>query len=259
MLKSLFASAYCLAREVGIDARRLALFTHLPRYVRDVVAWRKGGGRVDRLHPCLADWSDAAGSTSSAYFQQDLLVAQAIFAARPRRHVDVGSRIDGFVAHVAVFREIEVIDLRPLPPTIRNVRFLQYDVMRGADPPLTECTDSLSCLHALEHFGLGRYGDRLDPQGHLKGFNTLIAMLQRGGVLYLSFPVGGATVEFNAHRIFDPMEVLEWPGADALTLTRFDLVDPAGVLHEAWPLDTGGIALVREMQTACGIYTFRKA
>jgi hypothetical protein len=29
--------------------------------------------------------------------------------------------------------------------------------------------DSLSCLHALEHFGLGRYGDPIDPRGHEKG------------------------------------------------------------------------------------------
>ena len=37
-----------------------------------------------------------------------------IYAARPEKHVDVGSRVDGFVAHVASFREIEVFDVRPI-------------------------------------------------------------------------------------------------------------------------------------------------
>ena len=38
---------------------------------------------------------------------------------------------------------------------------------------LYEVCDSISCLHALEHFGLGRYNDPLDPNGHLKGFNNI--------------------------------------------------------------------------------------
>jgi hypothetical protein len=40
--------------------------------------------------------------------------------------------------------------------------------------------DSISCLHALEHFGLGRYGDRLDPNGHETGFLKLLDMLKPG-------------------------------------------------------------------------------
>ena len=54
---------------------------------------------------------------------------------------------------------------------------------------LSEVCDSISCLHALEHFGLGRYNDPLDPNGHLKGFNNMVKMLKRGGKLYISFPI----------------------------------------------------------------------
>jgi len=32
--------------------------------------------------------------------------------------VDIGSRVDGFVAHVASFREIEVFDVRPISAQI---------------------------------------------------------------------------------------------------------------------------------------------
>src|SRR3982074_960474 len=98
------------------------------------------------MYPVLSDWSDQAGAVASrAYFYQDLLVARRIYEARPQRHVDVGSRFDGFVAHVAVFREIDGIDVRPMEMTSRNVRFIQADLMQGAAEPATS-TDSLSCL-----------------------------------------------------------------------------------------------------------------
>ena len=63
-------------------------------------------------YPILTDFTDSAGVMSGHYFHQDLVVAQKIFEAQPRRHVNVGSRIDGFVTHVATFRPIEIIDIR---------------------------------------------------------------------------------------------------------------------------------------------------
>ena len=53
-------------------------------------------------------------------------MAQKIFEARPLRHVDVGSRIDGFIAHVASFRVVEEIDIRPSPMQIKNVVFIRF-------------------------------------------------------------------------------------------------------------------------------------
>jgi len=58
----------------------------------------------------LTDRFDPGGDASGHYFHQDLIVARRIFERDPRKHVDVGSRIDGFVAHLAVFRQVEVID-----------------------------------------------------------------------------------------------------------------------------------------------------
>ena len=62
---------------------------------------------------------------------------------------------------------------------IPNIIFRQVDFMRE-DQPLTDYCDSVSCLHALEHFGLGRYGDPVDPDGHLKGFRNLRRIVQGG-------------------------------------------------------------------------------
>jgi Caenorhabditis protein of unknown function, DUF268 len=243
-------------REIGLNPRRLGLVTQLPRFLRDLKRWKRQGGRVSSMYPVLSDWSTQAGSASGAYFHQDMLVARRIYEARPQRHVDVGSRFDGFVAHVAVFREIDVLDIRPMESTIRNVRFIQADLMQTS-PELVASTDSLSCLHALEHFGLGRYGDPIDPGGHLKGFESLINILKPGAAFYLSFPIGRPMVEFNAHRVFGSDDVLSWPGSELLRLERFDYVDDRGALHE-----DVAVAEVRtqcaDLKHGCGIYTFKR-
>jgi Caenorhabditis protein of unknown function, DUF268 len=247
---------YRLARELGIDVRRWLLLSRLPRFVRDAIAWRRAGGRTRSYYPCLSDWSDEAGATRSPYFLQDLLVARRVCAASPEHHIDVGSRIDGFVAHLAVFRAVTVLDVRPLHSTIPNVTFIQCDLMAPLSAELVAAADSVSSLHALEHFGLGRYGDPIDPNGHLKGFRALTAMLRPGGRLYVSFPIGSAAVEFNAHRVFDPLEPLGWPTAVPLMLERFDYIDADGVLHERVALDASTGAGLRKLTEACGIYTF---
>jgi hypothetical protein len=86
------------------------------------------GGKM-ALKPCLHDRYAEAGVTKSEYFWQDLLVARWIHEANPERHVDVGSRTDGFVAHVASFREIEVFDVRPVTIDIPGIRFTQADIV----------------------------------------------------------------------------------------------------------------------------------
>lgn len=245
---------YRTIRAIGLDPRRLRFAGQFPRYLRDLNRWKRRGGSVSSLFPVLNDWSDQAGSASSAYFHQDMLVARKIFAAQPLRHIDVGSRIDGFVAHLAVFRKVEVLDIRPLQTPVHNVRFIQADLM-NVPQDLQSSAESLSCLHALEHFGLGRYGDPIDPEGHLKGFKSLVSMLQPNAAFYLSFPIGRPVVEFNAHRVFGCEEVLSWPGSELLEIRGFDFVDDEGALHENVPVDRIA-SQCADLRHGCGIYTF---
>jgi hypothetical protein len=150
----------------------------------------------------FADKSDVAGTATGHYFHQDLLVARAIFESSPQRHVDVGSSIYGFVSHVASFRQIDVIDVRPLDSSVPGINFVQMDITDTDAVPPSIC-DSLSCLHAAEHFGLGRYGDPIDVDGWYKGLLSLRKMLVPGGKLYFSVPTSSRQrIEFNAHRVF---------------------------------------------------------
>ena len=142
-----------------------------------------------------------SGSANWHYFHQDLLVAQRIFEIKPITHLDIGSRVDGFVAHVASFRKIEVLDLRPTQAEVENISFKTADLMKVEDALLNYC-DSLSCLHALKHFGLGRYNDPIQFDGYLDGLDSMYKILKRGGKFFLSVPIGKQRVEFNAHRVF---------------------------------------------------------
>jgi hypothetical protein len=236
---------------LGMDPRKLAALRMAPRFLAERSQFLKACGRIDRLTPILSDYADQAGTARGHYFHQDLLVATLINQAAPRRHIDIGSRIDGFVAHVAAFRAIEVIDIRPLAIDHERITFLQMDLLRPTEP-VEAMADSISCLHALEHFGLGRYGDAIDPRGHLKAFETLCAMLEPRGVLYISVPIGRAEVCFNAHRVFGARDILGW-GQDRLVLERFDYVDDAGALHVE-----ADVSRVPDLDYGCGIYTLRK-
>jgi len=247
---------WLLSTQFGIDPIKMLRFLRgLPRYVRDLIKWKKMGGENPKiLYPILGNWSESSGSCTGHYFHQDLLIAGYIYEAKPIRHIDIGSRIDGFVAHVSVFREIEVIDIRHMEVLPYRIKFLQADLMKS-DSALFECCDSLSCLHAIEHFGLGRYGDPVDPNGHLRGFANLITMLKPDGKMYISFPIGQPRIEFNAHRVFGPRDIILWPGSERLELVNFDFVDDLGRVHVHATVDQ---AMQASLNYGCGIYTFKK-
>jgi hypothetical protein len=171
--------------------------------------------------------------------------------------MDVGSRVDGFVAHVASFREIEVVDIRPARSAVENIRFNCFDLTKEIPGPFRGHYDSVSCLHALEHFGLGRYGDAIDPDGHIKGLDSLGAFLSSGGTLYLSVPVGPQRLEFNAGRVFSLSYLLGLLEGQYL-LRDFALVDDSGDLHESVTLTPARIGNNGGVWYGCAILELEK-
>jgi hypothetical protein len=246
---------YLKMKIFGFDARAIINFKYYPKFQKNRKQWLKQGGTINKNFMVLSDYNDNAGVTKGHYFHQDLLVASFIYENQPKRHIDVGSRIDGFVLAVASYREIEVIDIRPIPKSEhKNIKFTQADFMH----PITtiDQVDSLSCLHAMEHFGLGRYNDPIDIEGHKKCINNLVELTKPGGTLYISFPIGMLDeVHFNAHRVFHPKTILEFECIyKKMKLIRFDYVDDYGNLH----LNTSVDNAVDKNKYGCGIYTFKK-
>ena len=259
--RSLIKLHWILSSQFGLDSRRLLLSLRgLPRFVGDWWKFRKGySGKLSWM-PCLHDRYEEGGATNSEYFWQDLLVARWIFAAKPQRHVDIGSRVDGFVAHVASFRDIEVFDVRPISSQIPGVVFKQGDLMRSDGLPETAgrgYCDSLSCLHALEHFGLGRYGDPVDPTGHERGIANMALLLQLCGTLYLSTPIGRERVEFNAHRVFDPRNIIRLAENHGLTLQQLTIAGTGGAVQQVAPT-LEKLEALAEANYNLGIFVFSK-
>jgi SAM-dependent methyltransferase len=247
-----------ILRNAGIHpATFLRAIRRWQRYTRERDDFRRMDGADSmpwgRELPMLMEWDDSSG-TLGGYFYQDLTVAGWIHEAAPQRHVDVGSRLDGFIGHLAAFREVEVLDIRPQPLPVSNVRFHQLDLMQPLPEEWIACTDSLSCLHTIEHFGLGRYGDPLDPYGHLKGLDQLAKLVRPGGTFYLSTLVGRERIEFNAHRVFAPQTLLSWfdGGWD---IQRTALIDDQLKLTTA---EDGTSLLGAGCETGVGIVAARK-
>jgi len=209
-----------------------------------------------KLFPILDEKYVSAGAASGHYFHQDLLVAHKIFKKKPIKHVDVGSRIDGFVAHVASFREIELFDIRPLPEKILNVKFVKMDLMEMDFKFLNYC-ESISCLHVLEHFGLGRYGDPINYEGFLIGFNNLHQILKKSGIFYFSVPIGPQRIEFNAHRVFSINYLLSLFDKK-FEIQSFSFVDDLGHLHEDVQMEMNDIETNFDCKYGCGIFELIK-
>ena len=151
--------------------------------------------------PIIGDKFNNAG-TAGNYFWQDLWAAKLINKSGIKNHFDIGSRIDGFIAHLlAMDIDVTLIDIREFPTEIEHLHTLVDDATNLAQVE-NESIESMSALCSLEHFGLGRYGDPIDPEACFKCFKKIQDKICKGGNLYISVPVGKERLEFNAHRVF---------------------------------------------------------
>jgi hypothetical protein len=260
-MKLLFVKMHwLLAEQFGFDPRIfLRSFRGFSVYIRNWVTFRNGYAGKMNFMPCLHDRYQEGGATKSEYFWQDLLVAQAIHLAKPVKHVDIGSRVDGFVAHVASFREIEVFDVRPITTAVPGVVFRQADLMNPASLLNTAggYCDSLSCLHAIEHFGLGRYGDPVNPQGYQDGIANMAQLLQPGGTFFLSTPIGQERVEFNANWVFDPRNIVRCAEAAGMLLQKLTIITPANGPQES-AINDNALADLALPRYQLGLFIFTK-
>lgn len=237
----------------GINLLRFKKIFQLPKFFSDFFKFKILNGKIDYLFPIIGEHAESGGYVIPHYFNQDIIVASYIFINKPLKHVDVGSRLDGFISHVASFREIEVFDIRNIETKIKNIKFKKLDINQITSN-LENYTDSLSCLHTIEHIGLGRYGDKVDPNGHKKSFCNLIKILKKNGILYISIPISKKNaVFFNAERRFNPLDILSW--SDKVELKKFDYIDDNDNIHEDVKLLNFDY---NNLFNGLGIYTLKK-
>lgn len=191
-----------------------------------------------------------AAELTEHYFLQDLWAAHYIFRHKIADHVDIGSRIDGFITHVLPFCKVNYVDIRPLNLNLDNLKVIEGSITNI--PFEDNSIISMSSLHVIEHIGLGRYGDKVVPDGYLKAASELSRVMALGGILLLGTPVGQERVCFDAHRIFDPQTIVQsFPN---LNLIEFSLIDDRG--HEV--IKDARFEQARNCKYGCGLFIFEK-
>jgi hypothetical protein len=174
-----------------------------------------------RYSPCLQDFSAASISIKKHYSVLDYMISKRIYSAKPVEHLDVGSSFE-FISHISIFTPRVIVgDIRSSSSFIENVNHVYLDLCEPQSA--TRQYESVSCLHVVEHIGLGRYNDRIDIDGDLKAIETLKRLVKAGGRLYIAVPAGKERVIFNKHRIYNATKVI------GLLEDQFDVVWGIGI------------------------------
>jgi SAM-dependent methyltransferase len=201
----------------------------------------------EEIFPCL---NDNTGSTpfDAHYIYHPAWAARIVREINPDMHIDISSTLH-FCSILSAFIKTEFYDYRPAALNLANLASLHADLtsLHFADNSIL----SLSCMHTLEHIGLGRYGDPLNPDGDLKAFGELKRVCAPGGNLLIVVPVGVKRLQFNAHRIYNPFEIIGY--MDGFSLKKFSLIDDQGGYTEKASLESAAT-----QKYGCGCYWFIK-
>ena len=211
------------------------------------------------LFPCVLDANSDAGQARGHYFYQDIYVASQIISSSPKLHLDFGSRVDGFIGHLISSNVPVVIgDIRPLYIQSSLVSHLQFDLMNAQTvPSVTKKYSSISCLHVLEHMGLGRYGDPININGHLIALKNIVNLLENSGLLFVSFPIASEPrLEFNAHRVFSIEYAEDWFKSLKLRIVDFKYIGDDGYMAVEHTNLRKSMNL--NLSYGCGIWTLTK-
>jgi len=227
--------------------------------MRDLLAYRGSDKSKDRfpfiwseLYPCLNDDTAATGFDRHYTFHT-AWAARLLAQTRPAVHHDISSAIY-FSTLVSAFMPVRFYDYRPARLSLSNLTSERADLL--CLPFATGSLQSLSCMHVVEHIGLGRYGDPLDSEGSFKAIAELKRVVAPGGMLLFVVPVGAkARIQFNAHRIFS-LGLVKERFEDAFELKQFALIpdDPGDGDLVISPSDD----LVAKQTYGCGCFWFEK-
>ncbi len=184
------------------------------------------------------------------YIYHTAWAARKLYKSKPSIHQDIGSHLF-FVTLVSAFIHIKHYDFRPPEIDLDNFGSKHEDLTNLSFND--NSISSLSCMHVIEHIGLGRYGDTIDPDGDLNAIDELIRVLAKNGNLYFVVPIGIPRIYFNAHRIYDPVWLVNYFKHKGLIIEEFAVIPDRGhLLRYQSPSD------FCNQDYACGCYSIIK-
>lgn len=232
---------------------RIAL---LPFILKDYFAFKKAA-KSDRFsinfidfHPQIKDKTVQTGFDRH-YVYHTSWAARKVKEINPIKHIDISSSLY-FCGIVSAFIDIDFYDYRPADLHLGGLKSLEGNL--HSLPFETNSVKSISCMHTIEHIGLGRYGDPFDSEGDILAINELKRVVAPGGSILFVTPVGKPKIEFNAHRIYSYEQIAEY--FKGFELKEFSLIPEhaknGGIIAHADP------KLVQQEKYACGCFWFIK-
>ncbi len=201
-------------------------------------------------YPCLDDKTKTTGFDRH-YLYHPAWAARILAETKPEEHIDISSTLN-FATMLSAFIPVRFYDFRPADVRLSNLTSVAGNIV--ALPFEDDSVRSISCMHVVEHIGLGRYGDPVDPAGDLKAISELVRVLAVDGNLLFVVPVGKPKVMFNAHRVYAYEQIMAYFAA--LNLVSFALIsehqEDGGLNFAATGKDVAG------QNYGCGCFWFRK-
>jgi hypothetical protein len=244
-----------LGSSIYNQARTIVRYKH---FTHDFRLFRKLAEQSDRRfalswkdrYPCLNDKTSVTGFDRH-YVYHPAWAARIIARTKPALHVDIASSLH-FVSMLSAFVPVKFYDYRPAELSLSNLTCEKGDLL--ALPFPNQSVESLSCMHVVEHVGLGRYGDPLDPEGDVKAMNELQRVLAPRGTLLFVVPIGKPRLQFNAHRIYSYDQVIHH--FSALALQEFTLIPES--FEDGPPIRDATRQRSDQENYGCGCFWFRR-
>ena len=203
------------------------------------------------LSPYLNDRTETL-EIEPHYTYHTAWAARRIAEINPQKHVDISSH-RFFATLVSAFVPMEYYEYRPVELYLKGLTAGKADIL--SLPFADNSIKSLSCMHVIEHLGLGRYGDPIDAMADKKAAKELTRVLSGGADLLIVVPVGKRTqVQFNNQRIYRYDDVINM--FLGLKLVEFSLVPDdwhKGMVKNASP------DLTNKQNYGCGCFWFKKS
>lgn len=198
------------------------------------------------MYPCLKDKLKTT-PFDQHYIYHPAWAARILAKTKPEYHVDISS-ILSFSTIISAFVHVKFYDYRPAQMNLSGLESSFADLNKL--PFEDHSQPSISCMHTIEHIGLGRYGDALDPQGDLKAIEELKRVVKQGGDILFVTPVGKPRIEFNGQRIYSFEQIVSY--FQPFQLIEFSLIPDVGPM-----IENADRELIKNEKYGCGCFWFK--
>lgn len=239
----IFTAAINIYRKIQYDKEVLRNFRRTFDEFNMLDEKKKLGNSWRDIYPCLHD-NTSTTEFDSHYVYHPAWAARVVKLINPLKHVDISSTLH-FCSILSAFYTVEFYDYRPAALNLSDLISKRADLTKLHFE--TDSIESLSCMHTIEHIGLGRYGDPLDPEGDVKAIDELKRVVKPGGSLLFVVPVGKPKIMFNAHRIYNPELITEL--FKGFILKKFSLV-----LDNREFIDDADFKTAKKQDYGCGCF-----